>query len=469
MEREIIADIDAGRVTDYSQLARELVASPLMLERPHMLLFAVARWGEDDPTAALDFCSRYVTDDGTVPGRPSESERRSNVRGALYLAAFSIIGRWTTRDEVTARRALAAHDSWQWLATLSEFRLIDHEPKPYLATGGQMQLATAAAGHAYPSALGQETVSQEEYLRAAKIRPEWGPSLLKEAIVDLGHDGRLSAKEVVDQVAKSWPTESVRELLHFDPTTEVRVTSEALRILLGRFAGGPPHGSDWAKLYPEAHAGLTQAEQLIASGTTGREVWAAAHSADLRSRFAAAASPSEQLTIMKQSDGRLAAIAGSLAQRLAASGAAPEQVTVFEILRTPATEAEPAFGAFSQLPTQTQARWRLDVAASFSTDAPALAASALAAATPEELARPETAWMFSRVASSFVEADSVAASAWLGALPPGPARDAGVLAMLRATAAENPNTAAQWAATLQSDEARAQAADLLTSNPNAPR
>jgi hypothetical protein len=95
-------------------------------------------------------------------------------------------------------------------------------------------------------------------------------------------------------------------------------------------------------------------------------------------------------------------------------------------------------------------------------NSPAAAAQIWLEATPEELAQPGMHAVAEQIAGRFVSRDSEAASAWIGELPPGVSRDRAVARMIEITAAADPETCAQWAATIQDPRALARATRQLS-------
>ncbi len=466
MEREIITDIDAGRVTDYARLAHELLASPNWRLHGPALLLTVVRGGEEDPEAALEFCRRY-TGTSVQSFKLGDGVRRLNLFSAecvsrrvifdhLASAAHYVMANLMARQPARADQIIASAGFRAWWGSMWAIDYVPGPPRPYLPTSGEMLLSRLKLGekvHPYSWGLPDEALQTAARMRPEDLRWRVASSLRTKLWKE-----NLPLDQALARVAQNWPRDLLDAAMGsgFDGTVG-SLTPQALALLRD---ADDKLTAPLAKARPDLVGMMTEDDQAKFANAFGRGEFAQIKELGWWRQLSEASDAAQQRALVQKLTGTTPQ--QPLASRLSTAAGQPEPVAVAEILRTPASEAEPAFEAFSQLPAQTQAVWRLDMAASFSKDAPALAASVLAAATPEEVARPEAAWMFSRVASSFVEADSVAASAWIGSLPPGPARDAGVLAMLRATASENPDTAAQWAATLQSDAARAQAAALLS-------
>lgn len=128
-------------------------------------------------------------------------------------------------------------------------------------------------------------------------------------------------------------------------------------------------------------------------------------------------------------------------------------------LRTASLEQVPELFA-SQSPA-FQEQWRLPVVAGLAKQQPAHAAELWLQAGEHELAAPGAAVVAEEIAERYLRQDSEAASAWIGQLPPGSGRDRAVARMIERVAALDPETSAQWAATLADPDAQARAAAAL--------
>ncbi|MGI8601410.1 MAG: hypothetical protein ACR2OZ_00250 [Verrucomicrobiales bacterium] len=118
---------------------------------------------------------------------------------------------------------------------------------------------------------------------------------------------------------------------------------------------------------------------------------------------------------------------------------------------------EEAHDAFLAQPVEFQAKWGTQVAAGSSEESPKHAADVLLSSGAIARNDLEAAVAAEVVVENFMRQNSLRASEWVGTLPAGAVRDRAVLALVRGSASADPETAAQWAASIHDENVRAAA------------
>jgi len=479
--------IDAGRISDFGRLARELVMHPLPRFRREAMLMVFPAWGRENPEQALRFFIDYEVELEVIDGR----RKARHTEGVVEQAEVVARG-WAQRDPLAAMRFLRPEDVIDGIPYAGwPGAVVDGLARPGAPASPDLKerLTSLASIHGEAAALnllqrvrydgwwerwGDRRPSAEELKELAaratnsQLKQEYqaaaldawyrerdrggapadGVAWLGQVVspgIDAAQASRRSTDELVEGLRSSnqesallaeWNVtfaallhkdmDAARALLE-DPAMAARVDAETLgRVLIHKDQAALPA---LLKLLPDAE----QRQETI------RRVL-------LPQSFPATADQlvtSVERGLSYGADGD-AAVVGFLTERVRSAAMAQHVPEVF-----------------AGLPPDVQARVRMDVVLGLGNRAPDVAAELWMDATPAELAQPGAAVVAEEVAVRLLRRDPEVGSAWVQQLPPGESRDRAVARMIEAMVRKDPESCAEWAATLTDPAAQTRAAKAL--------
>lgn len=479
--------IDAGRISDFGRLARELLMHPLPRFRREAMLLVFPAWGRENPEQALRFFIDYEDELNVIDGR-REGRRTEGVVEQAEVVARG----WAQRDPLAAMRFLRPQDLMNgnpyagWPGAV-----VDGLARPGASASPDLKerLTSLASIHGEAAALnlfqrvmydgwwerwgdrrpGAEELKElaaratdsrlkEEYQKAALDSwyretdrggaPADGLAWLGQAVspaLDASHATRKSSDELVEWLRSSGsdaapPAEwnvTLAALLHKDmdaahalleePALAVQVDAETLgRVLIHKDPSSLPA---LLRVLPDEEQRQETIRRVLLPQSFPSTADQLGTSVERGLSFGA--------------DGD-AAVVGFLTERVRSAAVAQHVPEVF-----------------SSLPPDVQSRVRMDVVLGLGNRAPDVAAELWMDATPAELAQPGAAVVAEELAVRLLRRDPEVGSAWVQQLPPGESRDRAVARMIEAMVRKDPESCAEWAATLTDPAAQTRAAKAL--------
>ena len=479
--------IDAGRISDFGRLARELLMHPLPRFRREAMLLVFPAWGRDDPEQALRFFIDYNGELDALKRRGRSGERQ-----VFSDRAEAVAQGWAQRDPLAAIRFLRPED----LGKGVEYSRVAGGVIDGLARPGapglpdlKERLTTLASiqGEAAALNLFERVLNDGWWERWGDRRP--GAEELKELAAGATSP---NLKELYQAAAlESWSRESARGGVPGDglawlgqsvsPAIEAaqaarRSPAELVEALRSSGDASAPL-AEWnvtlaALLHQDLEAGRALLKDPAMAARVDAETLARvllpkdpALLPTLLQLLPDAAQRQETIrrVLLPQSfPGTADQLRASVERGLSYGVDGDAAVVGFLTERVRSAKvANHVPEVFGSLPPEVQARVRMDVVLGLGNRAPDVAAELWMDATPAELAQPGAAVVAEELAIRLLRRDPEVGSAWVQQLPPGESRDRAVARMIEAMARKDPESCVEWAATLTDPAAQTRAARAL--------
>lgn len=477
-------DLAAGAITHFEALARDLLSHPLPQFRAEALQAVLAAWGDKDPAGLLRFIDEINANELALAGfkKPFEFLNHvmqrwaaANPEAALDYYAKDLQGGKTnsrmfltamlSRGDLAENLALLEKKMGaSWLAShLSYDSIIRDKPGSGEASGKQSNKLSADGWRE----LARNTSSPV----LARTYAAFALQMLQDQKTLAGQTASIADMEawlgdagLIKTMGRDvWnfatPSDAAERLQQLSPQ-EIAADRSASLKLAWIIEDEPAKAMQIAGAF---------GEHQLPQGFFGR-----------LGRGLHAASPEEvaQAFALAARHGQQDQLAGSLAEAWTKSRGAKDSLDpIWQTIGALGDDGEPLFAAtlanlkgnsarqvpefFALQTPEFQSEHRLEVVSGLASHSPQAAAEIWRHATPEELAQPGVSVVAEEIAAHFLRRDSEAASAWIGQLPPGVSRDLAVARMIEQTASADPETCAQWVATIDDPAARSRAEAAL--------